>query len=439
MTDTTTNDHGPGVAAAPSGGFDRRGFLRRAGLTAAAGAVLPLLGAAGSASAIAADSPSGDPDQLFKAGDFAAAERGYLRLLHKDSGNAHAASQLGYIALLSNRFRSAETYLTEALRLAPGDIPTKQRLADCFVRQDMLARAVPLLPEAVAAQMAAVTGTPYEVRGPQVNSAPFVGLDPVPHIEASVNGVRGVFVLDTGAGAVALSTEMATAAGLRAVSSSTFSINGWPTTIQQGVAPSLRIGQLEVRNVPVGWTDRVAVDLPNGLVASGTIGTQLFYHFLTTIDYKRRALVLRQRTAAQQRALRAEAARAGTRPQPLWLASDHLPCTEGKINDYGPGKAVIDSGATTGLNISVANAQRAGIAIDFDHPEPVNGGADMVYPVTADRMSIGDAVNRSVNGAAGSMPWEGMTRFDLLANFTHQFFKPFAVTYDFVDMRLYVG
>jgi Aspartyl protease len=419
-------------------GVDRRGFLRRAGLTVAAGAALPLLDAAG---AFGADPtpPSADPDQLFKAGDFAAAERGYLRLLHKDSGNAHAAAQLGYIALLSNRFRSAETYLTEALRLAPGDIPTKQRLADCFVRQDMFARAVPLMPDADAAQLAAVTGTPYEAHGPHVCRAPFVDIDPLPHIEASLNGVPGVFTLDTGALPLTISAEVAAAAGLLAVSSSTFTLNGRSTTVHLGVAPSLRIGALEVRNVPATWTDQPVLTLPNGEVTSGTLGTQLFYHFLTTIDYRGRALILRRRTATQRAAFRAEAARAGIRPQPLWLAGDHLPCTEGMLNDYGPRKAVIDSGGTTGLNTSVANAQRAGVAIDFDHPAPINGGTDTVFPITAQRASIGDAVGHNVPGSAGRTPWEAMTQFDTIANFTHEFFKPFAVTYDFVGMNLFIG
>ncbi|ADP80286.1 pepsin/retropepsin-like aspartic protease family protein [Pseudofrankia inefficax] len=428
------NDQTPGV--------DRRGFLRRAGLATAAGAVLPLLATSGCAPAAAADSPapSGDPDQLFKAGDFAGAERGYTQLLHNDPDNAHAAAQLGYIALLSNRFPSAERYLSQAFRLAPGDALSKLRLADCFVRQDKLARAVPLLPDATAAQLAAITGTPYEVHGAQVSRAPFLDVDPLPHLEASVNGKPGVFVLDTGALPLTVTTDAATEAGLRAVSSSTLTINGRTSTVQHGVAPSLRIGQLEVRQVPVSWTDQLAT-FPNGLVPTGTIGTQLFYHFLTTIDYKRRALILRQRTAAQQRAFRAEAASAGIRPQPLWLAGDHLPCTEGKLNDYGPRKAVIDTGVlAAGLNTSVANAQRAGITIDYDHPGQVNGGADVVYPITVNQMRIGDAVRRHLPGsAAGKMPWDGMTQFDTIGNFTHEFFKPFAVTFDYVGMNLFVG
>lgn len=92
MTHAMKNDHAPG-------GVDRRGLLRRAGLVAGASAVLPLLGASESAtaSAVSPAASSSDPDQLFKAGEFVSAERGYVRLLHKDPRNAHAAAQLGYI------------------------------------------------------------------------------------------------------------------------------------------------------------------------------------------------------------------------------------------------------------------------------------------------------------------------------------------------------
>lgn len=32
-----------------------------------------------------------------------------------------------------------------------------------------------------------------------------------------------------------------------------------------------------------------------------------------------------------------------------------------------------------------------------------------------------------------------MTGFDVIGNFTHEFFKPFAVTFDLVGMHLYLG
>jgi tetratricopeptide (TPR) repeat protein len=101
---------------------DRRELLRRGGLAIAAGAALPLLAAAGpGGELLAAAASPGDPDQLFQAGSFDAADRGYARLLRRDRANAHALAQRGYIALLSNRFGEAERFLTRALQLAPDD------------------------------------------------------------------------------------------------------------------------------------------------------------------------------------------------------------------------------------------------------------------------------------------------------------------------------
>ena len=73
-------------------------------------------------------------------------------------------------------------------------------------------------------------------------------------------------------------------------------------------------------------------------------------------------------------------------------------------------------GLGVGLNASAAVARRAGI----DTTEPA---------VTVDRMSLAGAVNRHVPAMIGPTPWEGMTRFSTIGNVTHEFYKPFAVTF----------
>jgi hypothetical protein len=259
----------------------RRNFLRAVG----AGTILPLLGSATA-------NASTDPDQLFKAGRFAEADRGYDLILHRDPDNARAAAQRGYIALLCNNFQNAERFLTKAVELAPADTFSKQQLADCYVRQDQLARAVPLLRasgnEAYATQLASVTGTPYEVHGAQ---------------------------------------------------------------------------------------------------------TTIFYHFLTTMDYANKALILRRKTRAHLREFQAETRRGSLETLPLWLAADHFPCTLGSLNDYGPRMVSLDTGG---------------------------------------------AVARDIYGIAGPLSMDDRFRFDTIANFTHTFFKPYAITFDFMDMNFHI-
>lgn len=59
--------------------------------------------------------------------------------------------------------------------------------------------------------------------------------------------------------------------------------------------------------------------------------------------------------------------------------------------------------------------------------------------ITVDRIDLAGAVNRHVPATVGPAMWEGMTRFSTFGNVTHEFYKPFAVTFDFARMRLSVS
>ncbi|MEV0346432.1 aspartyl protease family protein [Nonomuraea sp. NPDC050680] len=429
--------------------MDRRGFLRRAGLAVGAGVMLPQLGLARTSAplsmALSSSTSSIDPDRLFKSGDFKQADRGYAYLLREDPGNAHAVAQRGRIALLSNKFEEAEKLLTKAIGLAPDDTFSKRQLAECFVRQDEVARAVPLLrgtgdpsDAAFATQYAGVTGRPYEVRGAQKTRVPFVCVDPLPCVEAAVNGARPQsFLIDTGA-TLAFSTKTAEQAGLRALSTSISHPAGQTLTTYHGVMESFRLGDIVLRNVPVVWYDLRMPDLPDGSQPSGVIGTTLLSHFLATMDYAKQALILRRKTGAQQREFQAEARRSGADRLPLWLAGDHVPCTLGSLNDYGPRVASLDTGGMEmGVMTTEENAKRAGIAIDYEHP--TTGGGMTTYPITPARISLGSKVGRNIPGVVGGWPWLQLFGFETIANFTHEFFKPHAITFDYANMNFYIA
>jgi len=425
---------------------DRRAFLRRAGLAVGAATAVPLLGGLPSTASAATGSwPDADPDRLLQEGRFAEAERGFRRRLHTDPEDAHAAAQVGYICLLSNRFTDAERYLSRAVSLAPEDTYSKQQLADCFVRRDRHARAVPWLRalgndfgDAYAALYASMAGVAWQVRGVESTRIPMVALEPLPFLEARVNGGEPRrFFLDTGA-TLALSRRVADEAGLRAVSTLTGSGGGQTIKLYLGVMDSFALGGIEVRNVPVVWHEADMPDLPDGSASAGAIGTTLFYHFLTTMDYANRALVLRRRTPEQLRRVRAEARLARAEKLPLWLAGDHFPCTLGSLRDYGPKVVSLDTGGQrVGIVTTVEIAERAGIEVDYANPEFFNG--KQVFPITPDQISLGRAVGHDVRGVAGPLLVDSRFKFRTIANFTHNFFKPFAITFDFVDMNLYIA
>jgi hypothetical protein len=157
------------------------------------------------------------------------------------------------------------------------------------------------------------------------------------------------------------------------------------------------------------------------------------------MDYAGRALILRRKTGFQQHRFQAQDR------LPLWLAGDHFPCTLGSLRDYGPRMVTVDTGGIgSALDTTVEIAERVGIKVDYDHPTERFG--NKTYPITADRISLGRAVGRNVLGNAAEKVFPGFPGpgqsaqfgFDMIANFTHEFFKPFAITFDYTDMNFYI-
>ncbi|MBT2212380.1 retropepsin-like aspartic protease [Actinomadura sp. NEAU-AAG7] len=332
----------------------------------------------------------------------------------------------------------------KAVDLAPADAFSKRQLADCYVRQDQLTRAAPLLRaaglEGYARQYESVTGTPNEVHGPQRTRIPFTALNPGPTIEAAVNGVEsGTFGLDTGA-PLALTTETAKKAGLRAVSTSKGRNPQETFTIYHGIVDSLRMGDMELRNVPAVWHN---AEMPHALGVGqpeGVIGTTVFYHFLATMDFANQALILRRKTAAQRQAFRVEAKRAGAERLPLWLADTHMPHTLGSVNGYGPGLVGLDTGVEGAIQVGTdeKTAELAGVRLDYGRPVTF-AGADETYPFVAPVVSLGRAVSRNAYGVAvRKSGLDDRLGFEPIGNFSQEFFKTLAVAFDYVEMDLYI-
>jgi tetratricopeptide (TPR) repeat protein len=241
-------------AVVNDGEWDRRSLLRGAAVVAGAAATIPLLGEAATAQA-----GSSDADALFKAGKFEQAGRAYKEILQEDPANVHAARQRGYVGLLSNRFPEAEKYLTMALKLAPGDNETNELLGDCYIRQDKFSLSVPrwqaVGKETYAKWFAVVRGEPYRIHG-DIARLPWQQMDPEPLVGASVNGgPPKLFSFYTGEPWLGMSSEVAKEAGLSAVTKQKIGfLNG---TVWQyfGVLDSFKLGGIELRNIPVEWSE----------------------------------------------------------------------------------------------------------------------------------------------------------------------------------------
>lgn len=418
-----------------NGKWNRRTALRAAAALTGAAAAAPLLGTPAAAVA------GGDADALFKAGEFERAGRAYEELLRKDPTNAHAAQRRGLVGLLGNTFADAESYLGMALELAPGDQQTNRLLADCYVRQDKLSLSAPHWRaaglEAWATWFGAVSGQPYELHGDQA-AVPWLQMDPNPLVEASVNGGPAKrFMFYTGAPYLGVSATVAREAGLTAVAKQRIDYLGGVIWSYYGVLDSFRLGGIELRNVPVEWSETEAgEDVDKG--HDGLIGMWIFYHLLTTFDYANRALVLRRRTPEAARN-----ARAGTTSLPMWLVREHMLHSRGSINGSGQRVMGVNFGGigeiATGMPLEVA--ERFGVRIDrdrpletFAHSQPV-----VVYPCYPKEVRIGPAAARDIYSNANPDRRLDAFGFDVYGHFAHTFWKPYTVTLDFTDMKLCIG
>ncbi|QNP69997.1 aspartyl protease family protein [Streptomyces roseirectus] len=431
---------------AVDGRWDRRALLRGAAVVAGAAASTPLLGG------VAGARDAEDGDALFRAGKFEQAARAYEEVLAGDPANLHAARQRGYVGLLSNRFPEAEKYLTAALALAPDDKQTNELLADCYLRQDKFSLAAPRWKaageDAMAAWFAAVPGDAYRIHG-DVGRVPWTRMDPEPQIEATVNGgPPRRFTFYTGAPWLSLSPEAAQEAGVRPVHQEKSEFEGRVVRSYYGVLDSFALGGIELRGVPVAWSDSGPAPGAPAAAHDGMIGTWVFYHLLTTFDYRGRQLILRRPTTRAAREVRAAATRAGAEPLPLWLARDHYVHSLGSIAGSGPRVVGVNLGgggeAVAGMPGEVARR----LGVRTDHDRPIETGAQghpaTTYPCYPTRIRLGDAVADHVYcetnpGMPVNVPWPYGTGIDSTGWFAHAFFKPYAVTLDFTRMSIYIG
>lgn len=424
--------------------WGRRSLLRSTAALAGAAATAPLLG--GTATAMTG---SGDADALFKAGEFERAGRAYEEVLRKDPENLHAARRRGQIGLLGNKFRDAEKYLKTAVRLAPDDKDAHYLLGDCYLRQDEFALSVPHWraagEDAYAQWFAAFRGEPYQVHG-DIARLPWQQTDPMPLLQASVNGGPPKrFTFYTGATNVSLAASAAKEAGLSPVVSQEVDVEGGKVWAHFGILDSFELGDIELRNVPVGWSSTES-GKDVGTTDEGMIGSWVFFHLLTTFDYAGRQLILRRRTPEAARQARAAAARAGAEPLPLWLADQYVHSRGSITGDTGSRAGVVGvnfggSGGESAAVVFGETAERLGIRSDYDRPIGTfaHSHPAVTYPCYPKEIRLGDVTAEEIYCETHPQATLAPYGFDVRAAFFHSFHKPYHVTLDFTDMNLYIA
>jgi len=399
---------------------------------------------------------------LFAAGKFAEAGEIYTTIIADNPNDEQANLELGRIALLSNKLDEAQVRFQRVLMLAPEAIDAKIMLAEAFYRADDFQKAASALdgvdvasnkliseqyPTLNVAALRSFKGqTPYDVQGEgQITRLKFVNLSgPLPVVSVRVNGGEEVtFFIDTGGSEVALDTDFAKELGLSQFGEvqGTFS-GGEHATVGQSRIDSFTVGDWTVHNVPV--VTLALRQLSAGLGVKridGCIGTTLLYHFLATLDYPEGELVLRRKNGDSLKQFAAESP--GDRVAiPFWIASDHFMVGWGRVETLPPTLLFVDTGlAGAGVKLAESVIKEARIKLEEDKAyEGAGGGGKLkIVPYTVSQLSFGDVREDNVAGLYdGPFPWQTMFGFQLAGMVGHDFFKPFAVTFDFDTMQIFL-
>lgn len=385
---------------------------------------------------------------LFLAGQFDQAEKLYLEAAERDPRDYHCWIRAGQIALLSNQFVKAEQRLEKAIALKPNEKAAREFLAESYVRRDVFSKASlqyeAVDQKALAKTMASFKGqTPYLIEGKGEEAiVKWVASDPLPLVQVRINGSKEVtFFIDTGASVVTLDTDFAKELGITRFGSveGTFA-GGQKAAVENGKIDSLKLGNWEVNNLPIAIMPLRPLSKVLGTrQIDGILGTVLFYHFLTTLDYPNKQLILRRKTEHNLRQFETNRGKEAV-TIPFWMASSHFMVAPARINGREPTLLFVDSGlAGAGVKLGDYAIKHDGIKLLEDQATESEGAAGKFrsVPFVLDTLALGKAQQPKVNGYfEGPFPWEMTYGFRLVGMVGHEFLRHYAVTFDYDNMRI---
>ncbi|MBX7134868.1 MAG: aspartyl protease family protein [Fimbriimonadaceae bacterium] len=396
-------------------------------------------------------------DAIFRQGKFPVAKALYSEIVRDHPRDVAATRQLGYIAMLGNDFPAAERLLARVLQLKPGDGKAKLMLAETLYRQDKFVEAAPLLrnldkateaergtvyPSLKYAKLASFKGLkPYDVRGPgQSTTIKLLTIEPLPLLHVRINGSKDLtFFIDTGAAEVTLDPALATKLGVPTLGTDTGTFSGgMKMAACHGRIKFMKLGDWEIRNLPTQMLDLKPLAAAFGRRIDGIIGTMLFYHFITTLDYPKQELTLNLKTP--QNRSRILKHQPGDISLPIWLAGDHFAVTPGSINGSKPYMVFVDTGYIGGIfKAAPTTLKLCDLVLDTDQAEKATGagGGFTMTPFKIKEFALGEA--KAVDGTGtfeGVFPWENTYGFFLSGMTGQDFFRPYAMTFDYVGMKI---
>jgi predicted aspartyl protease len=403
-------------------------------------------------------------------GKFAEAGAAYSMVTQLDPKHVSALERLGSIALWNNHPDKAVGYLKEALTYTSGlqkfwpfNAQLNTRLAMAYYRADQFLESSRFFKAAAGPialgpfrQLAALgnwlaifdTEQLYTIAGPNETRIEFVVTDPLPVVQLSIGNCRPVhFLIDTGGSEVILDTQIAKEAAAEVAATMTGEFSGSKkSTMGLGRVDSLRLGEFIVETVPVHMVDLTSLSpLFGGLEIKGIIGTRLLMHFLSTIDYRNGALLLRRATQENQKRLEAQAEAHQAKRIPFWLIDTHYMVAWGTVNHVGPLLFWVDTGlAGSGFIPSGSVVRKAGITVDWSKAEMGVGMGGMAKeaPIVLDHLTLGTGPDEIVEHNVPGIVQERLAvlgdqlGFEISGLISHQFFRNYSLTFDFENMLM---
>jgi len=360
-----------------------------------------------------------DGDAAFKSGDFAAAQSAYAAAMKADPHDLDAALGLTRLALYANDINDAEVWLGIADAIAPEDPRVAADRATIDERTNGSIDDV----------------APH--RGPA--TVPFLQTDPLPIVAVRVNGHDAHFLIDTGSPNITLDAGYAQSIGLATGSAGqgTFA-GGKHAATMRATVDRLELGDWTIANVPATVVSLGGATM--GMMhVDGVLGTGLFAHFLTTLDYRSGRLILQDRDASASFE-RAASARGAT-IVPMWLVGDHFVFVQGRADDGPVGLFNVDTGGTFGVQLTKDALNAAHITPDASRPHGGMGpgGSVTVLPFTTS-VTVGGYTANDLSGIYFVQGDQyGIFPFTVTGTVSHQFFHDTVLTFDFVTMHLVIA
>jgi hypothetical protein len=353
---------------------------------------------------------------LLQSGDFPAAQRAYEAQWQANHADSDAAFALTQLAIYDNRVADAERWLTVARTAAPQDPRIARDENVLRMRSD------PSIDRVVA--------------DPGTTIVPFVQTDPLPMVDVEIDGKKTLFLIDTGAPNIVVDSSLATSIGLSVSSAhqGTFA-GGLHAAVAQAMVPTLTLGTLALQNVPATVMP-VGNLMGNGRKVGGILGTALFEHFLTTLDYRTGRLVLRD--PGQSAPFESEAEASGATIVPMWLVGDHFVFVRAHVANGPEGLFNIDTGGTFGVQLTKDAIDAAGITLDTEETRTgIGGGGATSFIPFAASVTLGGLTRSNLDGVYTPQGSQySVFPFAITGTISHQFFRRLALTFDFRAMKV---